>query len=254
MRLALFVLLIAAVLSDSTTAFAKTTSLPEGSDIKQPELKKLVREYARCLVAKRADVASDAILSNTPAYFLRKQFGLLFDSDCMSSATRVLKASDGAVSVVFSSESLPYALADALINARFAADGPANFDNRLPLAHRPLPDRAVFDAELVKTKDKRRRDALEKGFRDSFGAAWLSRFGECAVRKQPEKARLWLLTLPDGPEEVSRVSDFASAFAPCLPAEAGPVRFSRMTMRGTVAINYYRLAMATPQPSAGKPN
>ncbi len=78
--------------------------------------------------------------------------------------------------------------------------------------------------------------------------AWLSRYGECVVRQEPAKARYWLLTPPDSPEEISRINDLRPAFADCL--NEGTMKFNRTTMRGAVAINYYRLAMATRVPGS----
>jgi len=64
------------------------------------------------------------------------------------------------------------------------------------------------------------------------------------VRDDPVKARQWLLTPPGGPEEISRINDLRPSFSACLLG--GTMKFNRTVMRGTVAINYYRLTMATP--------
>ena len=45
---------------------------------------------------------------------------------------------------------------------------------------------------------------------------------------------------------MSRINALRPAFSKCL--EDGTINFSKDILRGVVAINYYRLAMATEQP------
>lgn len=208
--------------------------------------RQIMLDYAKCVVKQRHDRVAEAILSNVDNDMIQRQYRDLIRPDCL------VKAAGGDAAMKFGGDLYRYALADALVNADFAKAPNQDFSNRLPLSHLPLPDRAAFDLQLAEVKDKRQRDAMEKGFGKAAGTAWLSNYGECIVRQQPEKARLWLLTSPGVPEEMSRINDIASAFAPCLPASAGKVRFSRTTMRGAVAINYYRLSMATVQATTGK--
>ena len=145
-----------------------------------------------------------------------------------------------------------YALANALVNADFAKKADVDFEDRLPLAHIAVPAQSVLDASLHGIKSMRKRQQAQADFRESVGVAWLSRFGECVVRQAPTKARAWLLTPINVAEETSRINDLRSAFSECLGE--GTLKFNRVTMRGTVALNYYRLAMATVRPTIGKAN
>ena len=151
----------------------------------------------------------------------------------------------------FGSDLYRYALADALVNADYALVAETDFTNRLPLAHAPMPNQLELDAYLAPIKSKRRREEAQAEFNKRVGIAWLSRFGECVARRDPVNSRLWLLTATDVAEETNRINNLSPAFSSCLGE--GTMRFNRITMRGTVALNYYRLAKATVQPVAGKP-
>ena len=148
----------------------------------------------------------------------------------------------------FGSDLYRYALADALVRADFSKEGATTFSDRLPLAHlQPMPFEQRDDA-AAKLKGRKKADFL-KDYEKDFAVSWLSKYGECVVRADPVNARLWLLTVPDVPEETSRINAMRPAFAACLePGE--PMKFNRTTMRGAVAINYYRLAKATRQTEA----
>ncbi len=227
-------LLIAIALSSSATA--KTSSKEEKAT------RKLMHDYARCVVKGQGDRASEAIIANSNNATISKQYASLIDDDCLT-------RTGGSVTMRFGGDLYRYALADALVSARLASTNDTSFSDRLPLAHLPAPDRAAFDEEIVTIKSKRKRGELEESFAKGTVVAWLSRYGECIVRHDPVKARLWLLTPPDGPEEISRINDLRPAFSACLGN--GTMTFNRVTMRGTVAINYYRLAMATRLPQVG---
>lgn len=135
------------------------------------------------------------------------------------------------------------------MNADFANRGDTSFADRLPLAQ-PATVSAEKQAELLaKAKGSSKRKDLEQEFAKQNALAWLSRYGECVVRQDPVNSRYWLLTPPNIPEEASRIKALQPAFGACL--SNGTMKFNRIMMRGTVAVNYYRLAMATVVQGAG---
>jgi hypothetical protein len=205
--------------------------------------RKIMHEYAKCVVKSKRNIASEAIVSNADNQAVLSRFQSLIDSECLGRVA-------GNASMKFGGDLFRYALADALVNVDFLTSGERDFSNRLPLAHLLPPSKSELDAALADTKYKRKRQELQKSFDNQVGVVWLSRYGECVVRRDPAKARLWLLTPPGVPEEISRINELQPAFNTCLGE--GMLKFNRVTMRGTVAINYYRLAMATVQPVAGK--
>lgn len=205
--------------------------------------RKVMHDYAKCVVKSNRNIASEAIVSNADNSTILKRFPTLINNDCLGRVA-------GNVSMRFGGDLYRYALADALVNIDFVTSGERDFSNRLPLAHLLTPSQSDLDAALADTKNKRKRQELQKSFDKKVGVVWLSRYGECVVRRDPSKARLWLLTPPGVPEEISRINELQPAFNTCLGE--GTLKFNRVTMRGTVAINYYRLAMAAVQPVAGK--
>ena len=205
--------------------------------------RKMMHEYARCVVKQKREQASDAIISNSDNATIIRRYPELLSSDCLGRVA-------GSIQMKFGGDLYRYALADALVNLDFSVKSESTFSNRLPLAHLLPPSQSDLDAALADTKYKRKRQELQKSFDKKVGVVWLSRYGECVVRRDPAKARLWLLTPPGVPEEVSRINELQPAFNTCLGE--GTLKFNRVTMRGTVAINYYRLAMATVQSVVGK--
>lgn len=205
--------------------------------------RKVMHDYARCVVKAQPKRAAEAIIADVSNSVIMKHYSDLISSECMGQT-------GGDVQMTFSGDMYRYALADALVNANFATKGENDFSNRLPLAHLRAPSQTELEAELAKASSKRKRAEIEQQYSKDAAVEWLSRYGECVVRADPVRSRLWLLTPPDGPEEMSRINDLRSSFSDCL--SGGTLKFSRVNMRGTVAINYFRLANATPQHTAEK--
>ena len=219
-----------------------STAPARGADYNDVETRRITREYAACVIKRDHRLASRAILENSSNDQLMKKYSALISSECLGQVA-------GGVEMKFTGDLYRYALADALVSVDFAKDGPTTFDDRLPLAHLLPPSEAERDAKLAVTKKSGKRDEIRKDFERAIGVTWLSQFGECIVRDNPVAARLWLLTKPDVPEEVSRVNALRPAFSGCLGDMT--LKFSKSTLRGTVAINYYRLASATQRPVMG---
>lgn len=214
-----------------------------GNSKENARTRKLMHDYAKCVVKAQPAKAAEAIIANVDNASILARYPSLISSDCMG---RV----GGDVRMSFSGDLYRYALADALVNANFLDKYETDFSNRLPLAHIQPFTQAELDAELAKTKNARRRAQIHKIHTDRGAVSWLSRYGECLVRADPVRSRLWLLTPPDVPEEMSRINDLRTVFNVCMGE--GTVEFSRTTLRGVIAINYFRLANATARPTAGK--
>jgi hypothetical protein len=206
-------------------------------------MRKVTHDYAMCVVRKNHAKASEAVLSASDNGEVMSHFQQLISADCLHDAAGY------GVDAKFPTGSLQGALADALVQADFSTHGEATFANRLPLAQ-PVSVTEEKKAEaMAKAKPGKPRDAVETAISREQAFAWMARFGECVARENPEGARFWLLTPPDTPEETSRIKALQPAFGACLGS--GTVKFNRFTVRNTVAINYYRLAMATVVSGAG---
>ena len=116
------------------------------------------------------------------------------------------------------------------------------------MAHLPIPEQSELDTTLAHVKTAKAREDTQNGFEKAKVMGALSRYGECVVRRDPNDSRLWVLTPPDSPDEDGRIDALRPFFGACL--KDGKVAFSKATLRGAVALNYYRLAHAPRQPIA----
>lgn len=207
----------------------------------QVRVRKITFDYAACVVRKHHAAASETILATASNRDILGRFPQIIDPDCLGSAAGL------GVDMRFPADTYKYALADALVNVDLVTANIISFDDRLALAQ-PVSAQS-YAPLLARTKSDSKRKALQYDYEKQNALAWISRYGECVARQDPVNARYWLLTRPDTPEEASRIKAMQPAFAACLDAQA--MRFNRIIMRGTVAINYYRLAMATVVPGAG---
>lgn len=219
------------------------SSASAGPTVKdQEKMRKFAHDYAACVVRKHHDKASEAILATPSNSAIIKNYSEILDSDCVVAAGGV------GIDAHFPKDTYRYALADALVNADFAGHGIESFADRLPLAQPVMVSDQQRAETLGRIKGSRQRDAADKDITGQNALAWLLRYGECIVRHDPEGTRYWLLTRPDTPEETSRIVALQPTFGGCLGD--GRLRLNRVMMRGTVAVNYYRLAMATVVPVA----
>ncbi len=113
-----------------------------------------------------------------------------------------------------------------------------------PLEHRPFPDKTKHAQELASLKSKWRREELEREFKSATVTAYLSRYGECVVRNDAANARLLLLSKEGAADESSAFAALQPTLAHCLPPNQ-TLRFSRIQLRGLIALNYVRLALAS---------
>ena len=224
-------------------ALAPLPAQAENSAKEQAKIRKVSFDYASCVVRKHHAKASEAILATASNKAILGQFTQIIDSGCLADAAGY------GVNMRFPNDTYQYALADALVNADFATHGDTSIADRLPLAQ-PLQLTEAKQAELLtKAKGKSEQKKVQEWLAKDGARGWLLRYGECVVRQDPVSARYWLLTRPDTPEEISRIKALQPAFGGCLGE--GTMKFNRVTMRGTVAVNYYRLAMATVVVGAG---
>lgn len=231
-----------ATLGMAMLAFTPTSARADAAK-EQAEVRKTSFKYAACVVRKHHAKASEALLATASNREITGKLAQIIDSDCLGSAAGL------GVDMRFPNDTYKYALADALVNADFASRGHDSFSDRLPLAQPSETTQAEQTELLAKMKSGSKRKEVQRDLEKHNALVWLARYGECVVREDPKNARFWLLTPPETPEEVSRINAMRPAFSACLGT--GTARFNRITMRGTVAINYYRLAMATVVPGAG---
>jgi hypothetical protein len=207
---------------------AAAVSAPDpASDFSTKETRRLVWDYGRCI-------------NKT----LMRRYSSLIDGRCLT-----MPGTPGALKARFEGDQYRYALADALVGAELRAVPPPVLDTVPPLLHR---DAGAAPSQMSKTGkplNPKQYAAALKSYQEDQGTHFLSVYGECVVRVNPAAAKALLMTTPESAEESAKFGAMTTAFATCLP-EGRTVAFGKLALRGTVAINYYRLAHAAPVPSA----
>jgi hypothetical protein len=218
-------------------AICSTAASAKDQGPRADEVRQLVSDYATCIVRHSHDQAAKALLGDSDNLAIKQDFRRLINGDCLRPDVEEIE---------FGSDLYRYALADALVNAEFAKGGPSDFSDRPPLMNHPGPTQAEIDAAVAAAKSDKKRVAIREAYEEQRIVPALSQYGECVVRLDPADARLWILAKPGSPEEASRIDTLRPSFAACL--KEGTVAFSKATLRGTVALNYYQLAHAPVQP------
>ena len=202
----------------------------------------MVHEYGGCLLKKQHKRASAAILANVDNGQLMERYPALIDGKCIPTPIGLTTR------VRFNGDQFRYALADALVRREFATQPAPNLEAVAPLGHQAPSPPLKVNAKGKQLSEREYQQALE-GFRRSEAFSYLSRYGECVVRIDPVTSRALLLTDPESAQEESQFAAMSKALSTCVQ-EGSTLKFNKMSLRGTVAVNYYRLAVAARQQSA----
>jgi len=229
----------ALMLFTSASASAQTGD----SEYSTKEIRALTHDYARCVVTRHTAAASQALLDNGDNSTIHRRYQRLIDGECLVDQTM------GSSTMKFTGDLYRYALADALVNQELAM-APVPVLKGVPrLDTRPLPDRPKPLAPDARKSERRKHEAELKQFDRAVAYYFLGGYGECVVRVDTAGAKALLLTKPDSPEESHSFSTLQPALGRCLP-EGKMLRFGKVALRGTIAVNYYRLAHAAGAPAA----
>lgn len=214
------------------------------ADYSTKETRALTHAYAQCVVKRQPVKASQAIAANVDNGTILRDYRALIRDDCLSS--RVNQATQ----MRFSGDLYRYALADALVSRELAAQPAPDLAAVPTLAHRHPGEPPGPANAKGKKLGKRELEAARLSYGRDVAYAFLSHYGECIVRADTAGARALLLTKPDSPEETARFGALRPTFSRCL-AEGQTLKFGKVALRGSVAINYYRLAHAARASGAG---
>jgi hypothetical protein len=218
-------------------AAAAAPGQPSDSDYSTKETRALMHAYARCVVRQQARKAAEALLADVPNDVILKRYRMLVIGSCL---TREVHA---AARMRFAGDLYRYALADALVNRELRSRPVPDLSAVPPLVHRtvsaPPPVRPEGGSANAQILYRKTQEAYDRAVVFVF----LSRYGECIVRADAAGSKALLLTAPDSPEEATRFAALGPALASCLP-EGHRITFGKAALRGSIAINYYRLAHA----------
>ena len=232
-----FSVLIIAVSMLSMPVIAKPADVTES--------RKLLAEFATCAVKKRPETAKLIVLENLTSAQIRKDHEKIFDNSCITAPVgrRVEMLSDEG--------SFKAAFAQALIVMEFKDTAPSNFSTVAPLGHnKPYPLKTVDDRTgkpLPEEAIKKQQEAIDRKTTELA----ISQLGECIVRLNSFGARNVLSTPMGTDEELNAVKAVATDMSSCI-VRGQTVGFNRVTIRNTIAVNYYRLASAAASQGSAK--
>lgn len=206
------------------------------------ETRALMHAYARCVVKAQPARASEAILRNADNSMILREYRRLIVPECLGRQVRQT------TEMRFGGDLYRYALADALVGRELATQPVPDFEKVPRLVHREPGAAPTPIAPNGKRLSKRKYEAALKSYHEDVGYSFLSKYGECVVRVDPANSKALLLATPDSAPEAAVFKTLQPALATCL-AEGQTLKFGKVALRGTIAINFYRLAHAARLPA-----
>ncbi len=229
-------------------AVAMTLSVPLAADpytdISASETRLIAYDYAKCVVGRHTASASAALLIDVDNGTMMRSHRDLIDGDCL------VRTMHTGARMKFPGDLYRYALADALFARELAAAPAIDPSTVPPLERRTLPDPPAPLPANASAKDKAKYEEAVKDFDEVKSFRVLGEYGECVVRANPTAAKELLLTRPETASENSRFDALRPSLAECLPPDR-TLTFGRLVLRGTIAVNYYRLAHSLGQVRIG---
>jgi hypothetical protein len=226
------VLLVFAALASSASASAEDES--DAGGIRAVQLR-----YGECILKKKHSSARIFVLTpDLSRADHRRLIQMVGDGEC---AARATDKRDG-VALKFPHDTMRYTLADALVRSEFSRSAPPSLKNAGPIAQ-PEFDETKYRPGAGKKVRQEELDALAESRARRLSLVYFAQYGECVVRGDPDQSRNLLLATPGSAEESSAFSALKPALSNCVVAGRS-LKFNRATLRGTIAMNYYRLAHA----------
>jgi len=196
------------------------------------EARDVMRDFAACAVKKAPDRAAAVVLDDLDNRTILSRHGRLVDGNCLKGNSELRMPGDY----------LRFAIAEALIAAQLPAVPLNDLSKVAPLTHREH-DATEFAPKPGKKYKEKELAELEEGRLKDLGEVIISKYGECVVRVDPANSRLMLAAAPSSKEEETVFATLVPALSDCLAA-GQQLKMQKAMVRGTIAVNYYRLAKA----------
>ena len=222
-----------------SAALALAASAAADDEWDSKEVREVQAKFGQCVVKKSAAAARKMVLTpDLEGGEWRRTMSRVGDGDCLLKATE----SNNGVQMKFPSNTLRYTLADALVRSEFRAGTLPSIKDTAPL-EQPKFDESKYELEPGKKPTKGQLEKLSESRDKRIALIFLAEFGECVARANPAKSHAMLMAQPDTVEENMAFKALMPEFASCLAA-GEQLKFNKSTLRGTLALNYYRLAHA----------
>lgn len=217
----------------------------------QLEIRKVQTKYGECVVKKQyAAARTFVLLANLEGRDRDRAVAKIANPDCLLGAVTL----PGGVQMTFPGDTMRYTLAEALIRREFPGGPPPSLKTAGPIVQ-PTFDETEYVPPPGKKLKKKELDELAEMRSTRLGQVYLAAYGECVVRADTGNSHAVLMAEPGSTAESSAFRNLLPVFSACLTA-GQTLSFGKAVLRGTIAMNLYRLAHAprivVPQPTGSR--
>ncbi|WP_310533063.1 hypothetical protein [Novosphingobium sp.] len=208
------------------------------------QIRKFLADYGQCVAKREPELARKAVVSG--ANFKREspEGKRLMQRECMDEdiLANATSGFQGRLRMRMDDDTYRGVIAEALV----AKGAPAltvdglkvvpilTYDEPRPLRLQYPDGKAIPEEKLV-----RQRAAIAR----KTEAMLMGKLGECVVRNAPVQSRAVLATSLETPPELQSINALGATLGQCIKA-GETVSLDRMSVRGALAIAYYRLSQA----------
>jgi len=228
-----FSLLAVAVLAAGQPSAAQPSAARSARAGNPAEIRSALAFYGTCIVKREAEIARKQVLSGEFLDPRSAEGKRLVQKECLSD--RVTEAR-------FNDASLKGAMADALVSRELGRLTATSFDGVPALTYaQPWPVR-LTDRNGSDLSPERIA-AQQRKYDEKLAEVARAKMAECVTRTAGTQVRAMLATPAASAAELAALQAVAPSLSGCLPA-GQTIGFDRMTLRGALAVAYYRLASA----------
>lgn len=202
----------------------------------EDDSRRAMADYARCAADEQPDMAARAVVEDWHVGDFTRNAPTMLEGGCLRAAGLVSR-------MRFRAENFRAGLAERLIARDPALAPTAGQLAALPPLkyHLPWPVRTTDDkGRPLKAKAIQ---AQTKAYQQKLGIVAGQQVAECVVKANPAAVRPLFATRVASREEKAALGGLTGLFAGCIPA-GKQMSFDINSMRGTLALAYFRLAMA----------
>ena len=200
--------------------------------------REVFESYTQCVVKKHPKDAAAVVLSTISEKEIFKSYSNLVTPDCLDTGDLTMPGADF----------LRYGLAEALVRREYATGLPVDFARAGSISHFQL-DESDYEPKPGKPASTREVQRLDEQKKKDIAIRILSIYGECVVRASPPAALRLVLSTPSTSNEAEAFGLLGPALSACL-TQGQTIALDKTAIRGSIALNLYRLAHAPRVPAA----
>jgi hypothetical protein len=220
----------------SALCVAGVASAQDTVELNQAETRRIMDKFADCVVQRHHDAARDFALTRIGASN-SSHWPDIYDSICLKVDTNL---TDGGVTLRTPAQEMRFALAQALIPRDLAKFDPKQIAAVLPGAVEPNSAAKKDDGNKAQRSSKGAQGESDR----ERAFVLLDAYSDCVVRQNPYGVRDLLNTRLNGNDEELAFQAMMPALGACLD-RGKQFGTDRTTLRGSLALSYYRLALAS---------